>query len=189
MNSTIDQSGVALCRLSYQCDSFRQWIFNDSVKVCSMQGKGMEMVKHFITWLFLIALSGCEVISTLNQREFVDVKLIGVWAGEYLEKEGTLKEWIQTRHTDGTYTIDFSYRETDGNVKRFSESGKWWVKDRLFHEMAQMDMQRPDKYRYRLEGKCVYFELVEDSELMDQFDDYSFDECLIEDSQQAAVIW
>ncbi len=147
----------------------------------------MRIVKCFITWLFLIALLGCEVISSINQREFMDVKLIGVWAGEYLDKEGTLKKWIQTRNADGTYTIDFSYRETDGGVKRFSESGRWWVKDKLFHEMALMDMQRPDKYRYRLDEKCVYFELVEDGELMDQFEDYSFNECLIENSHQANI--
>lgn len=146
-----------------------------------------KVVKQFIVWLFLIALLGCEVISSINKREFVDVRLIGIWAGEYREKNGTLKKWIQTRNADGSYIIDFSYHETNGEMKSFTESGKWWVKNRFFHEMTQTDMRRPDKYRYHVADKCVYFELVEDSELVTQFEEYSFNECLTNDSPQASI--
>ncbi len=36
-----------------------------------------------------IALLGCTAFTTGNQRPALDVKLIGVWTGEYLEEGGT----------------------------------------------------------------------------------------------------
>lgn len=136
----------------------------------------------------VIGLLGCEVITAANQPPYIDVKLIGVWKGEYTEQDGTIKHWTQTRNADGTYAIEFSFIELeDGTTKNFTESGRWWVQEGLFHEIALPDMRQPDKYQYSFrEKECVSFVLVESNELTESTtDSYVFSECLIEDSPPA----
>ncbi len=58
----------------------------------------------------LLGLFGCEVVSSTNQRPSLDVKLIGVWSGEYLGKGSTSKSFV--------------------------ESGRWWIQGGLFHEIT-----------------------------------------------------
>lgn len=133
--------------------------------------------------LLAISLFGCEVISNANQHSFIDVKLIGTWEGEYTEQGGTIKSWTQTRKADGTYLIEFSFTELDGTTKRFTESGRWWVKEDLFHEIASSGMEQPDRYQYHFKRKnCVNFVLVESNGLAENIDSYEFSECLSEDS-------
>ena len=133
-----------------------------------------------------IALCGCHAITGANQRNSLDVKLIGVWAGEYLEEGGTLKRWMQTRNADGTYTIEFSFTAADETVSSFVESGRWWIKDGLFHEIALPEKGHPDKYRYSFKKKdCVSFVLVESEGFAEEEDSYVFSECLEADSPPA----
>lgn len=135
---------------------------------------------------FFWVLSGCAVIASSTQSTSLDVKLIGVWSGEYLEEGGTLKSWVQTRNADGTYSIDFSFKEPDGTIRRFTESGQWWIMDRLFHELASSGMTHPDKYRYAFDEKrCVRFELIESDGYAEETDRYVFSECLTADSPPA----
>ncbi|QOJ23427.1 MAG: hypothetical protein HRU78_06970 [Gammaproteobacteria bacterium] len=133
-----------------------------------------------------IVLLGCQMISTINQRPVLDVKLIGVWTGEYLEEGGALKRWKQVRNADGTYRIEFSFTEKDETVKSFIESGRWWIQGGLFHEIALPEKGHPDKYRYSFKKKdCVSFELVESEGFTEEEDSYKFSECLEADSPPA----
>lgn len=143
-------------------------------------------MKLFFWLLLAMNLFGCEAIIAANQRPYVDVKLIGVWKGEYTEQDGTIKRWVQTRNADGTYAIEFSFTELEGTTQSFTESGRWWVKEGLFHEIALPDMGQPDKYQYSFKEKgCVSFVLVESNGLTESTDSYVFSECLIEDSPPA----
>ena len=136
-----------------------------------------------ICWtVLLIALLGCESISDANQRPSIDVKLIGVWEGKYTEPGGSIKSWTQTRKADGSYLIEFSFTELDGTKKHFSESGRWWIKDGLFHELASSDMEQPDKYQYQFKKlDCVNFALIDSAELPEGLESYEFSECLMKD--------
>jgi hypothetical protein len=139
----------------------------------------------FLPFLALVLL-GCQMISAGNQGSLLDVKLIGVWTGEYLEEGGTLKRWRQTRNADGTYVIEFSFTEKDETARDFTESGRWWIKDGLFHEIALPEKGRPDKYRYSFKKKdCVSFVLVESEGFAEEEDSYVFNECLEADSLPA----
>lgn len=145
-------------------------------------------MRLFFYVLLAISLSGCKAITAADQRPFIDVKLIGVWKGEYAEQSGTTKSWTQTRNADGTYTIAFSFTEMDGMTKSFTESGRWWVQDGLFHEIALPDMRQPDKYQYSFKGReCVHFVLVESDGLAEEADSYVFSECLVADSSPASM--
>lgn len=142
-----------------------------------------------ISLVFLvIGLFGCNALTAVNQNPFIDVKLIGVWKGEYAEQSGTIKSWIQTRNADGTYTIEFSFTEPDGTTKSFTESGRWWVQNAFFYEIAQPDMKQPDKYGYSFKEKeCVSFVLVENNGLTEGADGYAFRECFAADSPPASI--
>lgn len=138
--------------------------------------------------LLAMGLLGCSAITAGNQRSSVDVKLIGVWTGEYLEEGGTLKRWTQTRNADGTYVIEFSFTGVDGTVRGFIESGRWWIMDGLFHEIALPEKGYPDKYQYSFKNKaCVNFALVESEGFAEEADSYMFSECLVADSPPVRI--
>jgi hypothetical protein len=150
-----------------------------------IKGKAMKLV-----FLVLLAINvlGCNAIRVANQSPFIEAKLIGVWKGEHTEQSGTIKSWIQTRNADGTYTIEFSFTEPDETTKSFTESGRWWVQDALFYEIALPGMAQPDKYKYSFKEKeCIHFVLVESNGLTEGIDAYSFRECLIADSPPASI--
>lgn len=142
-----------------------------------------------VFWVLLaISLLGCNAITAANQSPFIDVKLIGLWKGEHAEQSGTIKSWAQTRNADGTYTIEFSFKEPDDTTKSFTESGRWWVQGALFYEIALPDMAQPDKYKYSFKEKdCVSFVLVESNGSTEGIDAYSFRECLIADSPPVSM--
>lgn len=144
------------------------------------------VIKKFISWLIVIGLIGCELIANPLQSPSLDVKLIGVWTGEYLEQGGTLKTWVQTRNADGTYSIDFNLKAPDGTIQSFTESGHWWIKENLFHEQTVSETLHPDKYRYFFKKKdCVEFDLIESEGYAEEAGTYRFSECLIADSPPA----
>ena len=147
-----------------------------------------KVMKLFFLVLLAISLLGCNAVTSANQSPFIEVKLIGVWKGKYTEHSGTIKSWIQTRNADGTYTIEFSFKEPGDTTKSFTESGRWWVQDALFYEIALPDMVQPDKYKYFFKEKdCISFVLVESNGLTEGIDAYSFRECLIADSPPASM--
>lgn len=145
-------------------------------------------MRRFFLIFLTINLLGCSAITAVNQRSYIDVKLIGVWEGEYVEESGTVKKWTQIRNADGTYTIDFSFTGLNGTVRNFTESGKWWIKGSLFYEVALPQEGRPDKYQYSFKKKeCVSFVLVESDELAEGSGNYEFSECLVTDSPPATI--
>lgn len=145
-------------------------------------------MKLFFWLLWAVLLSGCEAITAASQRPFIDVKLIGVWKGEHTEPGGTIKRWTQTRNADGTYTIEFGFTELNGVTKHFTESGRWWIMNGVFHEIALPDMGQPDKYQYAFKEKdCVNFVLVESNGLAEGTDGYAFQECLVANSPPASI--
>ena len=140
-------------------------------------------MKLFFVFFLLTGLFGCEAITKANQKPFIDIKLIGVWEGEYIERNGTIRKWMQVRKADGTYKIDFSFKDVDGTVNQFSESGKWWVQDGLFHELAPSWMKEADIYQYHFKKRdCVSFVLVSGNEATEEIEDYEFTECLAKDA-------
>jgi hypothetical protein len=154
--------------------------------VTTIKGK---LMKLFFVVILLVGLFGCAAITNPDQRLFIDVKLIGVWEGEYIEKTGTIRKWMQVRKADGSYKIDFSFQEVDGTVNQFSESGKWWIKDGLFHELAPSWMKESDIYQYHFKQKdCVSFVLVSGNESTEEIDDYEFTECLSKDAPLVKVL-
>jgi hypothetical protein len=138
--------------------------------------------------LLLFFLNGCGSLATTHQQPFIDVKLIGVWSGEFLEEGGLLKRWTQIRNADGSYAIDFSFTDANGESTHFSESGRWWIEKGVFHEISLPDMELPDKYRYSFKEKdCVRFDLIESDGLAEEPGSYVFKECLIADSPPAII--
>ncbi|SFK28054.1 hypothetical protein SAMN05216302_100377 [Nitrosomonas aestuarii] len=139
--------------------------------------------------LLLIALLGCEAVPKDAKQTHIDNKLVGVWEGEYLEKDGTIKKWMQTRKEDGTYRIEFRLVEVDGTVNRFSELGLWWIKDGLFHELVPSSMEHPDSYQYHFkDDNCIEFLLVDSLESIDDIGKYYFVECRSDTIPLAIVI-
>ena len=126
----------------------------------------------------MAALLGCESIPD-DQRSAIDDRLIGAWTGEYIEEDGATKSWTQKRKADGTYLIEFKFMELDGTINRFTEAGKWWVKDGLFHEIAPAWMKNSDSYQYQFkDDRCIEFLLVDSHESIDEIGQYRFVECL-----------
>ncbi|MGZ0018359.1 hypothetical protein [Nitrosomonas sp. wSCUT-2] len=148
-----------------------------------------KLVKRFSAVILLLCtLSGCVSQITTDQKPFIDVKLVGVWTGEFLEEGGVLKRWTQTRNADGSYTIDFSFTDAKGESTYFTESGRWWIEKGLFHEISLPDMKIPDKYQYAFKQKdCVRFDLIESDGLAEEPGSYVFSECLIADSPPAVI--
>ncbi len=146
-------------------------------------------MRLFFVVFMLTGLLGCEGLIKANQRSFIDVKLIGVWEGEYIEKTGTIRKWMQIRKADGSYQIDFSFKEVDGSVNHFSESGKWWIQDGLFHELTPSWMKEADIYQYDFKKKdCVSFTFVSGNESTEDIGDYEFTECLAKDAPLVRIL-
>ncbi|UJP06212.1 MAG: hypothetical protein LZF61_04340 [Nitrosomonas sp.] len=144
------------------------------------------IARTYLCLLLLLNLFGCGILPGLPQRPSLDIKLVGVWQGEYREQGGTLKSWTQTRNPDGTYSIDFSFQEPNGAISSFTEAGRWWIDGGLFHELTSSDTIHPDKYRYTfVQTGCVRFELAESEGYAEVADSYTFSECLVADSPPA----
>jgi len=132
--------------------------------------------------LFLLFFKGTVLLAAIDQKVqslSIDVRMIGIWQGEYTEEDGALKRWIQIRNEDGTYRIEFRFIELDGIVHRLAEDGKWWVEKGLFYEITPSWMTQPDVYQYRFQdNECIEFLLVESHESAEDIGQYQFVECL-----------
>lgn len=142
-------------------------------------------MKLFLQTLVVLVVLNCVAIAVAaihsNRASPVDVRMIGLWQGEYTEKEGALKSWRQTRNEDGSYQIEFRFIENDGTVNRLVEEGQWWIEKGLFYEIAPSWMTLPDAYQYRfLDDGCIEFLLVESHESAEDVGQYQFVECLSE---------
>lgn len=62
-----------------------------------------------------------ESSRTIAQRQL----LVGSWQGRAPTKDGGSRTWIVQRNGDGTYRIDFVFREPSGVISKQSEAGIW----------------------------------------------------------------
>ncbi len=135
------------------------------------------MYKILMGWVAM--LFGCSTITDSHPPLRIDNRLVGVWSGEHEEQDGSTRSWTQERRADGTYSIDFIFMERDGMISRLTETGRWWVKDGLFHELELPYMRRPDSYQYRFkDNRCIEFLLVASEDSDDDIGRYRFVECL-----------
>lgn len=136
--------------------------------------------------IWVAAVFSADAVAEVDgdaQDASVDVRMLGVWQGEYREKDGSLKSWVQIRREDGSYRIEFRFSEPDGTLHHLAEEGKWWIEDGLFYERVLSWMAQPDVYRYRFKDDgCIDFLLVESHVSADEVGHYRFVECL-SDSQ------
>ncbi len=153
----------------------------------------MTLMKKFAQTTLMVcsvALFACSTVADNSHPQQIDDKLIGIWTGEYDEEDGTTRSWTQTRKANGTYSIDFIFMEPDGAINRLTETGQWWVKDGLFHEIESPWMERPDSYQYQFKDDgCIEFLLVASEESSDDIGQYRFVECLSDDVPMAALTW
>ncbi len=80
-----------------------------------------------------------------------DSRLVGIWTGSEKDnqEEGLSKEWTMTRNADGTFFLDFKTKMKGGKTDRFTEKGKWWVKDNKFYEYHE-ESDMTDVYTFEV---------------------------------------
>ncbi|MEN8177975.1 MAG: hypothetical protein ABFS39_05080 [Pseudomonadota bacterium] len=116
----------------------------------------MKTLKAFLLALFFLPLLfGCSAKFTIPENASIDANFIGKWEGKHFdEKSGYLKKWVQTRKGDGTYTIHLKFFDkNDKFLSESAETGYWWIKSDLFHEISPSSMKKPESYRFQLMGK------------------------------------
>ncbi|SET02366.1 hypothetical protein SAMN05216326_10988 [Nitrosomonas marina] len=146
-------------------------------------------MKKFLLMLIMAGLSGCETVPDKYQQSHTDNRLVGTWTGEYVEQDGSVRSWTQTRKVDGTYSIEFLFMEPDGTIERQTETGRWWTQDELFHEITPPGMKQPDSYQYRFkDNRCIEFLLVASDDASEEIGQYRFVECLSNKVPLAALI-
>ncbi|MCP5242788.1 MAG: hypothetical protein H6940_05045 [Burkholderiales bacterium] len=146
-------------------------------------------MRRIFAALTIVGLTACGTVSDTYQQSRTDDRLVGVWIGEYVEKDGVTRSWTQTRKADGAYSIEFLFTEPDGIVNRQTETGRWWIQNGLFHEIAPSWMKQPDSYRYRFkDNRCIEFLLVASDEASEEIGRYRFVECLSDKVPLAVLI-
>lgn len=90
-----------------------------------------------------------------------DTRLIGTWKGSEKNNQvaGVQKSWIMTRKGNGTYKIEFTSKDDEGNKNTTTEKGKWWTSGNQFFEQYE-GSETPTIYTYKvLDAKTIYFKL------------------------------
>lgn len=114
----------------------------------------MKYFNLLILAAFGIILTSCssQMISLANGRQ-IDSRLTGIWTGSEKDQqiEGAEKSWEMTRNSDGTFILDFNYKQ-DGETQNFVEKGNWWIEDGKFYEFHQ-GSEKTDVYKYKVIDK------------------------------------
>jgi hypothetical protein len=113
------------------------------------------MKRFFLTTLVILFSFGFTIQSKL------DTRLVGTWKGSEKNNQvaGVQKSWIMTRKGNGTYKIEFSAKDEEGNINITSEKGKWWTTGNEFYEKYE-GSETPTVYTYKvLDNKTIYFKL------------------------------
>ena len=141
----------------------------------------MNMMRILITSALLVMLVGCAGVKKWQHPPAS--KLLGIWEGEYTEKDGTLKKWRQIRNSEGEYTTFFGYKHLNGEVNEFIDTGKWWDENERFHEINPKAAEKPDIYTYEFyKPDCVRFVQVSRGGEEPGPEPYTFTECKVEDA-------
>ena len=139
----------------------------------------MNGLRFLITALFLLGAVGCA--TTKNPGHPPISKLLGIWEGQIIEADGTIKKWRQIRTRDGEYVTFFGYKYGDGEIKEFIDIGKWWDEKGHFHEINPKEGEKPYIYSYEFyKPDCIRF--VQTSKAGEEPGPYTFTECKVEEA-------
>jgi len=141
----------------------------------------MSRLPLLVSALTLLLLVGCASFS--NKKHSPISKLQGIWEGEIIEQNGTIKRWRQIRTLDGKYVTFFGYKDTKGEIKEFIDNGKWWDEEAHFHEVSLEEEAKPYVYSYEFyKTDCVRY--VQTSKAGEEPGEtpYTFTECKVEEA-------
>jgi len=102
--------------------------------------------------LLFLTSCGSHLIHVSNEKQ-IDKRLVGTWTGSEKDDqiEGVEKKWEMQRNEDGTFTLDFNYKQK-GNTYNHIEKGSWWIENGKFYEFHE-DSGKTDLYRYEILDK------------------------------------
>jgi hypothetical protein len=140
--------------------------------------KMKKLVYTFIATMVMLS-GGCSTLKeTISDDQATFEKLVGIWEGETLRKDGTLKKWIQTRTNDGEYRIEFKGYENGAFIGSSVEDGKWWIEDGHFHEINSELFKEPFIYKLTwLDEYCIQMQSISRDAAGDEYEGYTFSEC------------
>lgn len=116
----------------------------------------MSRLRPLVSVLTLLMLVGCATSNRVDHPAIS--KLLGIWEGEIIEQDGTIKRWRQIRTLDGKYVTFFGYKNTEGEINEFTDNGKWWDEEARFHEVGLEEEVKPYIYSYEFyKTDCVRF--------------------------------
>lgn len=84
----------------------------------------------------ILLLLLCAGTITFAQKKEYDKNLIGCYKGseQNQQVDGISKYWISCRFEKGLSILNFITIEEDGEVKQFTENGKWWTNNGKYYE-------------------------------------------------------
>ncbi len=129
----------------------------------------------------LLTLMGCATSNKIDHPALS--KLQGIWEGEVISEDGSIKKWRQIRSLDGTLVTFFGYKSPNGEVKEFIENGQWWDEEARFHEVGAEKEAKPDIYTYEFyKTDCVRFVQTSKAGKEPGPTPYTFTECKVEEA-------
>ena len=138
-------------------------------------------MRLLIVSISLLALVGCASMKKFEHPPIS--KLQGIWEGETVEKDGTIKKWRQIRNIDGEYVTFFGYKYPNGEIKEFIDSGKWWDEKERFHEINPKEGEKPYIYSYQFyKPDCIRFVQTSKAGEEPGPEPYTFTECKVEEA-------
>lgn len=93
-------------------------------------------IKFYTLVIACLILGSCTTLATSNQSHYYKDPLdndqtqrwqllIGHWYGDQTTQEGDRRQWLITRHPDGTYIIKFRGTMANGQIEESTEVGEW----------------------------------------------------------------
>jgi len=128
----------------------------------------------------LLAPVSLEALFFTRNPHRIDPKLVGVWGGETVRTDGTIKRWTQERKSNGRYVTQFRFYEGEKLVQSYISEGKWWMHEGRFCEIE--DFLEGQHFEYKFEwisDTCVKMISVKRNPNGDEYDGYTFTECKI----------
>jgi hypothetical protein len=147
----------------------------------------MSRLRLLITAISLLTLVGC---ASFNHAKHPPIsKLQGIWEGETVEQDGSIKRWRQIRTLDGKYVTFFGIKNKEGEIKEFIDNGKWWDEEAHFHELGLGLEEEVKPYIYSYEfykTDCVRFVQTSKAGEEPGAIPYTFTECKVEEAPKVS---
>ena len=112
------------------------------------------LIFSFISCLLILSCGASKYLYPIDIDKNIDKRLVGVWVGSEKDQQklGMEKEWKMERRADGTFTIYFTVRYSNGKSENLVNKGNWWVKDQVFFEYFKIS-GKTDAYNYEILNK------------------------------------